>query len=342
MLLKVGDLAKRCGLTVRMLHHYDSIGLLTPSARSDSGYRLYDKADIARLHQIQALRRFGMSLADVGAFLANPDVPLTTIMERQIAMLDQQITQASVLRDRLTRLHDQLMRKEEPELAEWLTTLEWMTMYDKYLSQEERARAERLDADTARHERWAALVATVQEAMTRGVHARSTEAQALSKRWMELLAQDAVVDPILTAKLHTMHVNEPVLQDRTGISLAMLDFIMEAANETKLAIYAKYLSPQELQYMRANFGKRANEWPTLIAEVRQHLAKGTAPHAPEMQQLARHWIELFRSYAGDDPQTQAKIRLAMEREPALSASPWMGPDLIAYVREAMEGLMKAA
>ena len=43
-----------------MLHHYDTLGLLTPSARSDSGYRLYDKADIARLHQIQALRRFGM------------------------------------------------------------------------------------------------------------------------------------------------------------------------------------------------------------------------------------------------------------------------------------------
>jgi len=40
MLLKVGDLAKRCGLTVHTLHHYDSIGLLEPSARSDSGYRL--------------------------------------------------------------------------------------------------------------------------------------------------------------------------------------------------------------------------------------------------------------------------------------------------------------
>lgn len=128
MLLKVGDLAKRCGLSVRMLHHYDTIGLLTPSARSDSGYRLYDKADVARLHQIQALRRFGMSLADVGAFLANPDIPLTTIVERQIAMLDQQITQASVLRDRLSRLHGQLVRQEEPELTEWLTTLEWMTM----------------------------------------------------------------------------------------------------------------------------------------------------------------------------------------------------------------------
>ena len=66
MMLKVGELARRTGLTVRTLHHYDSIGLLSPSARSDSGYRLYQRDDIARLHQIQALRRFGMSLADIG------------------------------------------------------------------------------------------------------------------------------------------------------------------------------------------------------------------------------------------------------------------------------------
>ncbi|WP_296228651.1 MerR family transcriptional regulator [Ralstonia sp. UBA689] len=341
MLLKVGDLAKRCGLTVRMLHHYDSIGLLTPSARSDSGYRLYDKADIARLHQVQALRRFGMSLADIGAFLANPDVPLTTIVERQIAMLDQQITQASVLRDRLSRLHDQLVRQEEPELAEWLTTLEWMTMYDKYLSQEERARAERLDADVLRGEKWAALVATVREAMARKLPSRSAEAQALAKRWVALLAQDTALDPVLTGKLHKMHINEPALQERTGISLEMLAFIMEAINETKLTIYAKYLSPQELQYMRENFSKRGNEWPGLIADVRQHMSKGTAPDAPEMQKLAQLWIELFRSGVGDDPQTQAKVRLAMEREPELSSSPWMGPDLIAYVRESMAGLQPA-
>lgn len=185
-------------------------------------------------------------------------------------------------------------------------------------------------------------MSTVQDAMTRQVASRSNEAQALAKQWMALLAQDAAPAPILAAKLHTMHINEPALQERTGISLQMLDFIMEAANETKLTIYAKYLSPRELQFMRENFGKRANEWPALIAEVRQHLANGTPPHAPAMQQLARHWVDLFRAYAGDDPQTQAKMRVAMEREPELSDSPWMGPDLIAYVREAMQGLTAAA
>lgn len=341
MLLKVGDLAKRCGLTVRMLHHYDAIGLLTPSARSDSGYRLYDKADVVRLHQIQALRRFGMSLADVGAFLANPDASLTTIVARQIAMLDQQIEQASVLRDRLSRLHDQLVRKEEPELAEWLTTLESMTMYDKYLSAEERERAERLDADVLRGEKWAALVATVRDAMARKVPSRSDEAQALAKRWVALLSQDAALDPVLAGKLHKMHINEPALQARTGISLEMLGFIMEAMNETKLAVYAKYLSPQEVQTMRENFGKRGNEWPGLIADLRQQMAQGTPPDAPEVQKLAHLWMELFRAGVGDDPQTHAKVRLAMEREPELSSSPWMSPDLIAYVREAMSGLQPA-
>ncbi|MFA6921997.1 MAG: MerR family transcriptional regulator, partial [Gallionella sp.] len=80
MSLKTGDLAKRCGLTVRTLHHYEAIGLLTPSARSENGYRLYNRNDIARLHQIQALKRFGLSLADIGALLANPDSHLSTIV----------------------------------------------------------------------------------------------------------------------------------------------------------------------------------------------------------------------------------------------------------------------
>lgn len=91
MLLKVGELAKKSGLTVRALHHYDAIGLLTPSARADNGYRLYNRDDIARLHRIQALRGFGLTLADIGAYLTQPDKPLSDIIARQIAMLDVEI-----------------------------------------------------------------------------------------------------------------------------------------------------------------------------------------------------------------------------------------------------------
>lgn len=59
LLLKVGELATRTGLTVRTLHHYDTIELLKPSARSEASYRLYNQDGVARLHAIQALRHMG-------------------------------------------------------------------------------------------------------------------------------------------------------------------------------------------------------------------------------------------------------------------------------------------
>src|SRR6476646_6711292 len=59
---KVGELAKRTGVSVRALHHYDEIGLLSASLRSESGYRLYTEADVIRLQQIRSLRSLGFSL----------------------------------------------------------------------------------------------------------------------------------------------------------------------------------------------------------------------------------------------------------------------------------------
>ena len=50
--LKVGELARRTGLTIRTLHHYDEIGLLKPSLHTDVGHRLYRAGDVARLQQV--------------------------------------------------------------------------------------------------------------------------------------------------------------------------------------------------------------------------------------------------------------------------------------------------
>ncbi len=70
--LKVGELAKRTGLTVRTLHHYDEIGLLKPSLRTEAGHRLYDADDVARLQKIVLLRQLGFSLEEVQACLDRP------------------------------------------------------------------------------------------------------------------------------------------------------------------------------------------------------------------------------------------------------------------------------
>jgi len=67
--MKVGAVAEAAGLTVRTLHHWDSIGLLSPSERSPAGHRAYTEADLVRLYQVLALRNLGLGLESIAAFL---------------------------------------------------------------------------------------------------------------------------------------------------------------------------------------------------------------------------------------------------------------------------------
>src|SRR4051794_24051688 len=57
--MSVGDTAALAGVTVRTLHHYDRIGLLTPSERTAAGYRRYTPADLDRLHRVLVYRELG-------------------------------------------------------------------------------------------------------------------------------------------------------------------------------------------------------------------------------------------------------------------------------------------
>lgn len=341
MLLKIGELAKRTGLTVRTLHHYDAIGLLSPSARSDAGYRLYNEADIARLHRILALRRFGLALADIGTTLTRPDLSLAAVVARQIETLTEQIQQARTLRSRLTRLQGQLADGQEPDLADWLTTLEQMSMYDKYFSQEELTQLPIYTQAEEVEPEWQHLVAQVQALIDAGVAPDDAQAQALSQRWMAMVKRDTGGNPVLFAKLNTMHEQEPAVQERTGITPAMMAFILAASKAHQLSIYAKYLDQDELTFMRANLGRRDAEWPPLIARVRTAIDNGCAPDSSEARALALAWFDLFRSFAGNDPATQQKIRQALQNEPALTQSGMVDDTMLDFIRAAM-GALRAA
>jgi len=67
--LKVGELARRTGKTVRALHLYEQIGLLTPAVRSKGGFRLYSVRAVTRIEWIQKLQDMGFSLTEIKAFL---------------------------------------------------------------------------------------------------------------------------------------------------------------------------------------------------------------------------------------------------------------------------------
>jgi MerR family transcriptional regulator, thiopeptide resistance regulator len=70
----VGEVAQLSGVTVRTLHHYDELGLLSPTARTPAGYRIYSGAELVRLRRILFYRELGFPLDEIAAILTDPDV----------------------------------------------------------------------------------------------------------------------------------------------------------------------------------------------------------------------------------------------------------------------------
>jgi DNA-binding transcriptional MerR regulator len=94
----VGDLARISHVSVRTLHHYDSIGLLTPSARSAAGYRLYSDAGLRRLQQILFYRELGFALEEIADILADPAAGTDDHLRRQHRLLrERQARDAALL-----------------------------------------------------------------------------------------------------------------------------------------------------------------------------------------------------------------------------------------------------
>ncbi len=89
--LTVGEVARHAGLSVRTLHHWDERGLLVPSGRSTSDYRLYSPDDLRRLLQIQHLKSLGLSLDEVGAALDADDFDARAVLEDHITEVEQRI-----------------------------------------------------------------------------------------------------------------------------------------------------------------------------------------------------------------------------------------------------------
>ena len=87
----IGEVSARTGLSRRMLRHYDELGLVSPSARSSSGYREYSREDLARLLHVESLRSLGMSLAEVSGALADPSRGVETSLAELARQTRQRI-----------------------------------------------------------------------------------------------------------------------------------------------------------------------------------------------------------------------------------------------------------
>ena len=242
---KVGELAKRTGLTVRALHHYDAIGLLCPSGRSGSshgsGHRLYTASDVARLQQIVSLKALGFSLDQVRDYLARGDFDPREIVQLHREWVQRQADDLKRLADRLSALADALDRADVVSADTFLTMISEMTMIEKYYTPEQleqlQARKHQVGEERIKEVEaaWPRLMAAVQAEMDAGTDPADTKIQEYARQWVGLINEFTGGNAGIERSLKTMYQNEDHIHsmDVTGMR-PMFEYIREAATAAGL------------------------------------------------------------------------------------------------------------
>jgi DNA-binding transcriptional MerR regulator len=240
---KVGELAARTGLTIRTLHHYDAIGLLSPSGRTESmhgsGHRLYTAADVTRLYQIMCLKQLGFGLEQIKEYMTRADYDPRRVVRLHLEKIRRQAAELAELGDRLQGLCEYLDRADAVSPDTFLETIEAMTMIEKYYTPEQlkqleerrEAGGEAMEKEIAEApQKWAQFHADLKAATDAGMDPTDPKAQELARRWWALVSSFTGGDEGIFRSLRNMYQSEPnVMGMDTAAMKPGMDWLMKAA-----------------------------------------------------------------------------------------------------------------
>jgi len=208
------EFAKRAGVTIRALHHYDRLGLLKPSGRTVAGYRLYTDRDLVRLEQIVALKFIGFPLSQIRELLNRTDLDVAAALRQQRLIIAEK-------RDHFDRAIRAIERAEqlvssgeqtdwEPfrkiiEVIQMQTRKDWMKKYytEEQLDDLRKRWTPEVQAKSERD--WAELVRDVEAAIARGESPESEIGRRLAERKQKLIGLFTGGDPGITANLQKLY-----------------------------------------------------------------------------------------------------------------------------------------
>ncbi len=233
--MKVGDLAKQTGVSVRTLHYYEEIGLLSPSGRTETGYRLYANNDIIRLQQIVSLRQIGFSLEEIRGCLEQRNFSLQQIIQLHVARLKEQIDLSHRLLNRLESISSSLQSAESVSVENLIQTIEAICMFEKYYTPEQletiKQRRELLGEERIQQSQtdWQELIERVRVQMENGTDSAHESVQVLAQRWLELVQEFTGGNAEIARSLNNMYQQEGVeVASRGALDSAVSEYISRA------------------------------------------------------------------------------------------------------------------
>jgi MerR family transcriptional regulator, thiopeptide resistance regulator len=211
------DFAKRAGITIRALYHYDRLGLLKPSGRTTVRYRLYSDQDPVRLERIVALKFIGFPLSQIRDLLA-------ARLSNVAAALRQKRQIIAEKREHLARAIRAIERAEqvlassgqtdwEPfrkiiEVIEMQNRKDWMRKYytEEQLNSLRKRWTPQVQAESQRG--WEELVRDTEAAIARGEDPHGEIGHQLAVRWQKLLGHFTGDDPGIAESLQKLYADK--------------------------------------------------------------------------------------------------------------------------------------
>ena len=224
--LTVGRVADLVGVSVRTLHHWDAIGLVRPSGRSWSGYRLYDAEDVARIHRVLVYRELGLALAQIGEILDDPSVDPREHLQRQRTLLEERIRRlertaraVDEMIERTDMTHENGIRLSAEEQAR-IFGADWDPAYQDE-ARERWGGTEAWKQSAARTREWGpeqwqqvkdeleTVESALADALASGVAPGSEEANALAERHRATIARHYECTRSMQVVLARMYTEDP-------------------------------------------------------------------------------------------------------------------------------------
>lgn len=216
-LYQAREFAERAGVTVRTLHYYDRLGLLKPSRRTSSGYRLYCERDLARLQQIVTLKFIGLSLKQIKELLGLKEFDLKTTLRLQRKVIEEKRRHLLMALEAIERAERVMESHGEPdwetlrkiiEVINMQQDMEWMKKYYTEEQLADLARRGMTEVLERGQREWAILLKDVGAAINEGVDPASERAQQLAERWRKLIEEFTGGDPGILENLRKLYADQ--------------------------------------------------------------------------------------------------------------------------------------
>lgn len=231
---KIGELAKLTGLTVRALHHYDQIGLLSPSQLSAKDHRLYTAKDIVRLQQIISLKQLGFSLEEIKELLENKSLNHLQIINMQLASVKKQMALQEELFLKLETIQELLQAQKDVCVNQFMKIIEVTNMIEKYFTKEQLEKMKQQTQQFSDEEKqqidseWLQLITNIRAELAKNTPTNNQKVLQLASQWQALTNQFVAGDQAIIESAERFYAENPNSPLQHDVDKELYLYIQEA------------------------------------------------------------------------------------------------------------------